>query len=83
MYPPPRVWASQVSTCAFAAGVFTGGGGLKNQLKKVAIGVDTTCLASDNSGSVTNAQIEVALSKASNPSFATRRNHVVCQMRRL
>ena len=42
MYPPPRVWAPQVSICAFAAGVFTGGGGLKNQLKKVAIGVDVT-----------------------------------------
>lgn len=62
MYPPPpRVWAPQVSTCAFAAGVFTGGGGLKNQLKKVAIGVDATCLASENSGSETNAQGAVAM----------------------
>ena len=60
MYPP-RVWAPQVSICAFAAGVFTGGGGLKNQLKKVAIGVDTTCLASENSGSETNAQGAVAI----------------------
>ena len=63
MYPSPplRVWAPQVSICAFAAGVFTGGGGLKNQLKKVAIGVDTTCLASENSGSETNAQGAVAI----------------------
>ncbi len=59
--PPPRIWAPQVSICAFAAGVFTGGGGLKNQLKKVAIGVDTTCVASDNSGSETNAQGAVAI----------------------
>lgn len=34
---------------------------MKNQLKKVAIGVNTTCLASDNSGSETNAQIAVAI----------------------
>jgi hypothetical protein len=34
---------------------------LKNQLKKVAIGVDTTCLASENSGSETNVQGAVAV----------------------
>jgi hypothetical protein len=62
MYPPlPRIRAPQISICAFAAGVFTGGGGLKNQLKKVAIGVDATCLASDNSGLETNAQGAVAI----------------------
>jgi hypothetical protein len=61
MYPPPRIWAPQIDICAFAAGVFTGGGGLKNQLKKVAIGVDATCLASENSGSETNAQGAVAM----------------------
>lgn len=55
MYPPPRIWAPQIDICAFAAGVFTGGGGLKNQLKKVAIGVDTTCMSSGDSGSETNA----------------------------
>ena len=59
--PPPRTWAPQVSICAFVAGVFTGGGGLKNQLKKVAIGVDTTCFASDNSGSEASVQGEVAV----------------------
>ena len=34
---------------------------MKNQLKKVAIGVDTTCVASDNSGSETNARGAVAI----------------------
>ena len=34
---------------------------MKNQLKKVAIGVDTTCLASENSGSETNVQGAVAI----------------------
>ena len=34
---------------------------MKNQLKKVAIGVDATCLASENSGSETNAQGAVAM----------------------
>lgn len=74
--PPPRVWAPQGSICAFVAGVFTGGGGLKSQLKKVAIGVDTTCLASDNSGSETNAQGAVAIFGPSNPSSVIGHNHV-------
>ena len=39
---------------------------MKNQLKKVAIGVDTTCLASDNSGSETNAQGAVVILRPSN-----------------
>ena len=34
---------------------------MKNQLKKVAIGVGTTCFASDNSGSETNVQSAVAI----------------------
>jgi len=59
MYPPPRIWAPQIDICAFVAGVFTGGGGLKNQLKKVAIGIDTTCFASDNSGSETNIRVGI------------------------
>jgi len=50
---------------------------LKNQLKKVAIGVDATCLASENSGSEANAQGEVALFKPSNPSFVVSHNYVV------
>ena len=54
--PPPRTWAPQVSICAFVAGVFTGGGGLKNQLKKIAIGIGATCFACDNSDSETNVQ---------------------------
>lgn len=62
-FPPPRVWAPQVSICAFAAGVFTGGGGLKNQLKKFAIGLGTTCFVSDNAGSETNARVAVAISQ--------------------
>ena len=53
--------APQISICSFVAGVFTGGGRLKNQLKKVAIGADTTCLASDNSVSETKAQGVVAV----------------------
>ena len=77
MCPPLRVWAPQVSICAFAAGVFTGGGGLKNQLKKVAIGVDATCLASDNYGSETNAQGAAAISRSRRLSFAVSHNHVV------
>jgi hypothetical protein len=75
--PPPRVWALQVSICAFAAGAFAGGGGLKNQLKKVAIGVDATCLASNDPDSETNVQGAVATFKPSNPSFTGRHNHVV------
>jgi len=50
---------------------------LKNQLKKVAIGVDATCLASENSGSEANAQGAVALFKPSNPSFVVSHNYVV------
>lgn len=34
MYPP-RIWAAQISICAFLAGVFTGGGGLKKQIKRL------------------------------------------------
>jgi hypothetical protein len=49
---------------------------LKNQLKKVAIGVDTTCVASDNSGSETNAQGAVAMFGPSNPSSVIGHNHV-------
>jgi len=56
MYPPPRTWAPQVSICAFVAGFFTGGGGLKNQLKKIAIGIGATCFACNNSGSEANVQ---------------------------
>ena len=73
--PPPRIWAPQIDLCAFAAGVFTGGGGLKNQLKKVAIGVDTTCFASDNSGSETNAQGAVAMFVPINPGSVICPNH--------
>ena len=54
--PPPRTWAPQVSICVFVEGFFTGGVGLKNQLKKVAIGVDATCSASGSYGSETNVQ---------------------------
>lgn len=41
---------------------------MKNQLKKVAIGVDTTCVASNKSGSETNAQGAVAILRPSNTS---------------
>ncbi len=44
---------------------------MKNQLKKVAIGVGTTCFASDNSGSETNVQSAVAISQ---PEFAHLRS---------
>ena len=35
---------------------------MKNQLKKVAIGIDTTCFASDNSGSETNIRVGIVSS---------------------
>ena len=73
--PPPRILAPQISICAFAAGVLTGGCVLKNQLKKVAFGVDATCLASDNSGSETNVQGATSFAKSSNSSFVITRNH--------
>jgi hypothetical protein len=62
MYPP-RIRATQTVFWALRAGVFTGGGGLMNQLNKVAIGVDTTCSAAGNSGSETNVQSAVALNQ--------------------
>jgi len=46
-------------------GNFIGGGGLVNQLKKATFAVDKTCLANENSGSVTNHQSEVALPEQS------------------
>jgi 3-hydroxy-3-methylglutaryl CoA synthase len=49
---------------------------LKNQLKKVAIGVDTTCFASDNSGSETNAQGAVAIFVPIDPDSVICHNHV-------
>lgn len=49
----------------------------KEPIKKVAIGVDATCLASDNSGAGTNGRGAVAIAKPSNPSFAASHNHVV------
>lgn len=49
---------------------------MKNQLKKVAIDVDTTCFASDNSDSETNAQGAVAMFGPSNPSSVIGHNHV-------
>ena len=42
-------------------GNFFGGGGLVNQLEKVAIAVDATCSAKSNSGSDKNHQSAVAL----------------------
>ena len=39
---------------------------MKNQLKKVAIGVDITCLANENSGSETNVQGAVVVNGSAN-----------------
>jgi len=61
MYPPPRIRAPQIVFLALRAGVFTGGGGLMNQLKKVATGKDLACLASKYSGSDTNTRSAVAM----------------------
>ncbi len=55
---------------------FLGGGGLNNQINKVAIVVDTSCLASDNSGSETNAQGMIAKFSLSNPSSVVCHNYV-------
>jgi len=49
---------------ALRAGVFTGGGGLMNQLKKVAIGIDLACFADKDFGSDTNTQSAVAMLSA-------------------
>jgi len=42
-------------------GIFFGGGGLANQIEKIAFAVDTTCSAKSNSGSDKNHQNAVAL----------------------
>ncbi|MES2025425.1 MAG: hypothetical protein V4448_07705 [Pseudomonadota bacterium] len=49
---------------------------MRNPLKKVAIGVDATCLASDNSGSETNVQGALAIFGPSNPSSVIFHNDV-------
>ena len=64
MYPPPRIRAPQMAVWALRAGVFTGGGGLMNQLKKVATGKDLACLAGKDSGSDMNTQSAVAVLSA-------------------
>lgn len=55
-----RILAPQIDIYAFVAGVFTGGGGLKKKLKRVVIGIDTTCFAIKNSGSETNIRMVIA-----------------------
>jgi hypothetical protein len=65
MYPPPpRIRAPQMAVWALRAGVFTGGGGLMNQLKKVSTGKDLACLAGKDSGFDTNTQTAVAMLSA-------------------
>lgn len=59
--PPPRIRAPQIVFLALRAGVFTGGGGLMNQLKKVATGKDLACLAGKYSGSDANTRSAVAM----------------------
>lgn len=76
-HPTPRIWAPRISICAFVAGGFTGGGRLKNQLKKDAIEVDTACLASDSTGSETNVQGAATIFGPSNPSSVIHHYHVV------
>lgn len=63
---PPELDAADQYLCVFS-GVFTGGGGLKNQLKNIAMGIGAACLASDNFGLTTKAQGAVAI--RSNPSI--------------
>ena len=60
MYPPP-IRAPQTVFWALRAGVFTGEGGLMNQLKKVATGKDLACLAGKYSGSDANTRSAVAM----------------------
>ncbi len=61
MYPPPRIRAHQMTVWALRAGVFTGGGGLMNQLKKVTTGIGPTCLAGNDSGSGADTRGAVAM----------------------
>ncbi len=50
MYPPPRNPARQMVCLSVLQGNFFDGGGLVNQLKKVAIAVDKIRSAKSNSG---------------------------------
>jgi hypothetical protein len=59
--PPPRLRVPQMTFWALRAGVFTGGGGLMNQLKKVAIDIGPKCLSGNASGFDANSRSAVAL----------------------
>lgn len=61
MYPPPNSGASDGCLGVASGGVFTGGGGLMNQLKKVTTGKDLACLAGKHSGSDANTRSAVAM----------------------
>ncbi len=62
MYPPPpRNPAHQMVCLSILQGHFFGGGGLVNQLNKVAIAADATCPAKNNSGFDENPSGTVAL----------------------
>ncbi len=61
MYPPSRNPVRQMMCLSVLQGNFFGGGGLVNQLEKVAIAVDTTCSAKRNSGFDENPSDAVAL----------------------
>jgi len=64
MYPP-RIRAPQTVFWALrSGGGGTGGGGLMNQLKKVATGKNLACLAGKDSGFDTNTQTAVAMLSA-------------------